>query len=105
MDAEKTGVSPMFDIIALKKDKKKKEASLNDLLQCVTSLADSTSHLRDYGVVSMEAEDREKIDVYLKGLLKIQDGLLEMARRQIAQGGTMDIEPTLSMERISPAGE
>lgn len=106
MAIEKTGVSPMFDIIALKGSvKNKKEVSLDDLLKCVTSLADSTAHLRDYGVVVTEDEDKSKIELYLGGLIKIQDGLLEMARRQITKGGTMEVEQEAPIARIAPVGE
>jgi hypothetical protein len=79
-----------FEVIALNNVKNKKTSkggSLGDLFKCVESLANSTESLKDF--VAGEPGDLSTYEVYLQGLLKIQDGLLEKAQEKIRELGTI----------------
>jgi len=105
---DKNGKSEMsFGVIALNSIKNKstsKDGSLGDLLKCVDSLASSTGSLRDYAGSSMGGNSREKLSMYLQGLLKIQDGLLEIAQEKIRETGTIPSQQ-IDVEKLSPSSE
>ncbi len=95
--SEKNMESAGFEILAMDNVKSKKTSkggSLMDLFKCVESLANSTESLRDY-VSACSDGDQAEYDVYLRGLTKIQDGLLEKAQEHIRELGRI---PTVNDE-------
>jgi hypothetical protein len=94
-----------FDVIALSNVKSKKTSkggTLSDLFKCVESLASSTENLRDF-VAGCECDkgEMETYEVYLKGLLKIQDGLLEKAQEKIRDLGHIPIGGNFMSDELS----
>jgi len=84
-----------FEVIALSNIKSKKTSnggSLSDLFKCVESLAASTENLRDFAAgCDCKEGEKQTYDAYLKGLLKIQDGLLEKAQERIRELGSIPV--------------
>lgn len=76
-----------FNVLALNKMKTvepKKTADISDLFKCVKSLSDSTSSLTDYAYASND-EFVDKVNSYLDALVKIQQGLLDIAKEKVSQ--------------------
>jgi hypothetical protein len=99
MSQEKDGnINPQFSTIALKSVRDKttaKEATLADLFKCVESLNTSTGHLKDFLGGNTDQEDGAQLETYLGGLVKIQTGLLEIAKKKVSAQGEMTPVPGL----------
>jgi hypothetical protein len=91
---EKTGNNPLqgigFNVLALSKMKtvqepKKKHADINDLFKCVSSLSESTIALGEYSAALDPSKTTysEQVGKYLDALVKIQEGLLEIAKEEV----------------------
>jgi len=97
MSQEKNGaINPQFNTIALKSVRDKntaKEASLGDLFKCVESLNTSTGHLKEFLGASTDQADRVELEKYLAGLVKIQTGMLEIAKNKVQQQGEATVIP------------
>ena len=90
---EKPMTSP-FQVIAMSqiKDKKtSKEGSLSDLFKCVTELSNSTQSLGDFMSSITDVTQAEELKRYLDALVKIQTGLLEMAKKRITNIGMVNL--------------
>jgi hypothetical protein len=97
-----------FQVIALNniKDKKtSKEGSLNDLFKCIAELNSSTQSLGDFMVGAADPVQAEELKRYLDALVKVQTGLLEMAKVKITNVGMASLGQAQAAPAPAPAAE
>jgi hypothetical protein len=99
-----------FNVLALSKVKTsepKKEATLGDLFKCVTLLSEASVSLGEYAMASND-EFTDKVNMYLDGLVKVQQGMLDIAKEKVTQVHTKKApevvtSPAVDQPVITPA--
>jgi hypothetical protein len=101
-----------FQVIALNKmktadPKKGKGGDLGELFKCVKLLSDGTTSLTEY-VAGESDEFSSELNKYLDALVKIQQGMLEIANKKVAairSGAAASIAPSVGGPVEQPSAQ
>lgn len=84
------GISP-FNCIAMKdiKDKDTGKAGFRQLSDCVSSLSEGVTKLKDFMENSPDSSESSEVDSHIKSIIAIQKSLLKMCDREIDRQGSV----------------